>query len=337
MQHPHQMYHRWPSAPEVASYGVPLVLDANIQTLWAILELPEPQIDLAKAKLTIDRMIAPAIDIDATLKLLDAMAAEVTAWWRLADASSLHKLNALRTYLYQPGLWNGHRPFGYDYDDPLGGDIRKKLLPNYLATRKGNCVSMPVLFVILGQKLGIDVTVAVAPQHFLVKYRDHTGHVINLEPCDNANPAPDAAYQMQVPMTPESLANGVYMQPLGKRETVAVMMSALMEFYGQQGQQERRIALAGLALDYFPKDVWAMVHIASAYGHLKQQHFHDKYPGFEDIPLEMRPYLVYLGRNNRYWFAKAESLGWREPDEASEAAYRERMKRKTTVPAEEPA
>ena len=53
--------------------------DPTLQTLRAILELPEQQIDLAHAKLTIDQMIDPAIDIAATLKQLDTMAAEVNA------------------------------------------------------------------------------------------------------------------------------------------------------------------------------------------------------------------------------------------------------------------
>ena len=73
----------------------------SMEAIQAILELPETDIDLAKAKLTIDHMVDPGIDIDATLKMLDGMAAGVTNAWRLANASSLDKLNALRTYLYK--------------------------------------------------------------------------------------------------------------------------------------------------------------------------------------------------------------------------------------------
>lgn len=331
MQYPHQMYHRWPArvsptAPKADYFGLTPDPDATIQILRVILQLPEHQIDLAKAKLTIDRMIDPAIDIDATLKQLDAMAAEVTAWWRLADASSLYKLNALRTYLYKAGIWNGHRPFGYDYNDLLGYRIRNKLLPNYLATRKGNCVSMPCLFIILGQKLGIDVTASLSPSHIFVKYRDDLGNAFDLETTANAEQTDAATLQAISPMTPEAIANGLYMQPLTKRETVAVMLEPLMEFCQQQGQGERHIAVAGLAVEYFPKNVNAMSHIGVAFYRELKRVFQDSYATFEDIPLEMHPYLLYLGRNNRGWFHRAEALGWRKMSDATKSAYLERLK-----------
>ena len=48
-------------------------------------------------------------------------------------------------------------------------------MSHYLATRKGNCVSMPVLFVILGQKLGLPITLAIAPNHVFAKYKRDNG------------------------------------------------------------------------------------------------------------------------------------------------------------------
>ncbi len=96
-------------------------------------------------------MLEPGIDVDGTLKQLDAMASDIKVRFP-ANASSRDKLEALRTYIYQPGPGNGNRPFRYDLDDPFDHNIKNKLLATYLSTHKGNCVSMPVLVVILGQK-----------------------------------------------------------------------------------------------------------------------------------------------------------------------------------------
>ena len=52
-------------------------------------------------------------------------------------------------------------------------------MSNYLATKLGNCVSMPALFVIIGRKIGIDVTLSLAPEHMFVKFRDESGVYIN--------------------------------------------------------------------------------------------------------------------------------------------------------------
>jgi hypothetical protein len=92
------------------------------------------------------------------------------------------KVRASRRYLYEPSAANDHEAFHYDLTDALGHDTRNKLLSNYLATKKGNCVTMPLLFVILGQRLGIDLTLATAPKYLLVRFNSQEyGQRINLE------------------------------------------------------------------------------------------------------------------------------------------------------------
>lgn len=309
-------------APALAQHAA----DANLEAIRAILDLPDKQIDLAKVKLTIDRMIDPGIDVAGNLKQLDAMAAEVKAQLP-ASPTSRDKLEALRTYLYRAGPWNGHQPFRYDLDDPFGRDVRNKLLPTYLATRKGNCVSMPLLFIILGQKIGLDVTASNAPEHLFVKYRDETGGLYNLEATSGAGFARDAWMRQQIPMTDQALANGIYMRALSKKETVVVIADTLNEFYSRQGREHQRIALAELELRYFPKFVTAMLHIGSASYRLRQRQFVSKYPTPSDIPLQERPYFLQLEHNIGYWHARAEALGWRQPDQDSNARYRETVDR----------
>ena len=138
----------------------------RLKPIQAILQQPENQIDLARAKLVIDKTINPLIDVDANLKTIAATVAKIQAMLPL-NASSQAKLEALKTYLYTAGSWNGQRPYQYDFDDPLGRNISNKLLPTYMVSRKGNCVSMPFLFIILDQRLGLDVTAA---QHHCITW-----------------------------------------------------------------------------------------------------------------------------------------------------------------------
>lgn len=296
------------------------VTDPNLRLIQKLLEQPEQHIDLARAKLTIDHQIGPSVDIAAGLRQLDSMARAIQS--RLPPmATSRDKLNALRTYLYQAGPWNNNQPFSYDLDDPMGHILRNKLLSTYLATRKGNCVSMPLLFIILGQKLGLDVTAATAPEHIFVKYRDKTGTLYNIEATSGGGFARDVWLQQQMPMNPEALANGIYMQPLSKKETVVVIAGTLLEYYGQQGQEIRRIGLAKMVLKYYPKDISAMLHLSSAYYRLRQRNFVDKYPTPNDIPVQEQPYFAELDKNIGLWRGKAEALGWREAEQT--LAYRE--------------
>lgn len=292
----------------------------DLKPIQAILEQPESQIDLAKAKLVIDKVINPLLDVEANLKTIDATVARIQAMLP-PNASNQAKLEALKTYLYTAGPWNGQRPYQYDFDDPLGQKISNKLLPSYLASRKGNCVSMPFLFIILGQRLELDVTAALAPLHILVKYRDSSGNYINLEATSGANPTRDIWYRQQSPMTDQAIANGIYLRPLSKKETVAVMTLTLVENYMKQRQYRQAIDVADLVLEYAPKSVDAMLHKGSACARLIGGRFERKYPTPNLIPPEERPYFEYLARNNRYWFQRAEALGWREPTQAEETKY----------------
>jgi len=155
-------------------YRQPPPLSGNALALERLLATPEDQIDYAESKLVIDRLIDPSLNIEAARREITEMVYDVR---QMAGPNADEKrlLGALRAYLYRPGPWNAQRVFGYDHDDPLGTNIRNKLIPTYLASRKGNCVSMPALFVILGQKLGLEMTLSTAPNHVFVHYHDPSG------------------------------------------------------------------------------------------------------------------------------------------------------------------
>lgn len=288
-------------------------IDATLKVIQGILDMPEKQIDLAKAKLSIDRMIDPSVDVEGALKQLDAMASEIRA--KLPPgASSRDKLETLRTYIYQAGPWNGNRPFSYDLRDPFGRSLKNKLLTTYLSTRKGNCVSMPLLFVILGQKIGLDVTLSTAPEHIFVKYRDESGTLYNLETTSGAGFTRDVWMQQQLPMTDQALANGVYMQPLDNKHAVVVVAEVLSQFYSDQRDQEQAsIALAELQLKYYPKFVDAMLHISAAHWRIRQSQFVSKYLTPNDIPVSERARFVEVDQNIALWRRKAVDLGWFQP------------------------
>ena len=286
-----------------------------------MLKQPESEMDFAKIKLTIDKMIDPTINVDAGLKQIDGIVIQILGMLN-SNPSSNERMLALKKYLYEKGPWNGYEVFRYDFDDPRGTKISNKLLPNYLASKKGNCVSMPLLFIVLGQRLNLDVTASTAPEHVFVKYTDaDTGVTYNLEATSGASPARDVWLRQQFSVTDEAIASGIYLQKLTRRETVAVMATTLSENFSARHEPEKMIAIADALLPYYPKNVSLILAKGSAYSRLIRKHFISKYPMPKDIPAEQQPYFRHLSEQSEFWYSKAEALGWNQPDMVQESRY----------------
>lgn len=311
----------WKSAIGGPSNDVP-----EAALLTSILQQPEDKLDFATVKLTVDKIIDPRIDVDANLRRIEAIITTINAMAGV-NASSDKKIAALRRYLYEPGPWNNYAAYRYDFDDPEGRKISNKLLPNYLATKKGQCISMPVLFIVLGQRLGLDVAAATAPEHVLVKYTDDAGTTHNLEATSGGKPQREVWIRQQIPMTDDAVANGVYLRKLSKRETAAVMAEVLAEHFAERKDYEKQIAIADVLLSVRPRSVEPMLHKGSAYSHLIRERYQSRYPSPRDIPMAEVADFRFLSQQTEFWYAKAESLGWRPPDQRQEDRYKQTVNR----------
>ena len=302
--------------------------DAQFTLVQALLDQPDTKLDLAHVKLSIDGLIDPGTDKASVLAQLDAMAQDVRALFP-PGASNLTRFKVLRDYLYRPAPFSGRRPFRYNLEDDR--NPRAKLLSVYLSTRKGNCVSMPLLVIILGQKLGIPVPAATAPAHLYLKFRGDNGMWFGVEATNGGGWADDDWQKAQFPgITPKAIANGLYLQPLSVRETAAVMAEALLEFYeghGTNESDEARIRLGALIHRHYPKSVPAMGHAYFGYLGLKRRQFVDVYPSPADIPDRLWPRFMQLERGWQRWGNMVKDLGYEAPTADMEAAYRERIKR----------
>jgi regulator of sirC expression with transglutaminase-like and TPR domain len=302
-------------------------VDRNIAVIQSFLKLPDNQIDLAKVNIAVDRMIDPKLDDKNTLKTLDNMAASVARMVSF-NASSKEKIDALRAYLYQSGAWNNNQVFAYDLaGDPKGFKISNKLIANYLKSRKGNCVSMPLLFVILGQKLGVNVTIAHAPEHLFVRYIDESRQIFNLEATYGAGLKRDASYKTEFEITQKAINNGFYLRSLSKKETVLTVSLKLAEHYSDIKDADSLMAMADFYLNQDKKSLDGMLHKAHAYYLLIERDYVSKFPKPSDIPLDKRSKFIEFDTSNIEWFRKAAALGWHAPSEKHQKNYNEIVNR----------
>ena len=267
-------------------------------------------LDFARVKIEVDRMIDPSIDVEAQLAQIDQMVATIHTMLP-PNATSWDKVETIRRYIYQAGAWNDGRAFSYDHDDPYGLDVQNKLLSDYIQDRRGNCITMPFLFIILSQRLGLDVTPTMAPLHVFVKFTDDQGETHNLEATSGAGRARDQHYRDLLPITDAAVSNGVFPTPLDAEQSVAVIAAVVVEELIAETRYHDAMAVADILIEHYPMFAYIMVKKATASYHLLRTEFHDKYPTAAEVPEDQRPYLAYLQRVNQGMFDRAESSGWR--------------------------
>lgn len=140
--------------------------------LTALLERPEDSICLAEAALLVAEGQYPGLDIEDYLGRIDGYARELQE--RLGDdAGPTARLGALNQYLFQE---LGFAPDTDNYYDP-----RNSFLNDVLERRRGIPLSLSILYIAVGRRLGLDLRGVSFPGHFLVKC-PVDGGVVVLDP-----------------------------------------------------------------------------------------------------------------------------------------------------------
>jgi regulator of sirC expression with transglutaminase-like and TPR domain len=277
--------------------------------LKAVLSQPESRLDFLDAATAFDRAIDGRSDSSAARTTVSRL---VDAARQMAgpNPSDAYKLAAVRKAIYGSGPWNYNRPFTYDLADPLGLQVRSKMLSTYVRTRKGNCVSMPVLFLIVADRMGLKVRLAAAPLHLFVRYTDPAGVDHNLEATSGGHEARMDWYRANLPMTDRAVQSGIYMRTLGKRETVAEMAVSVLDFLMVERRYQEAADVADAMLAVNPRDSYALVKKGTAMAGMLQSEFQAKYPTPASIPPALRSRYAMLAAANEKAFRDAEALGW---------------------------
>jgi regulator of sirC expression with transglutaminase-like and TPR domain len=294
----------------------------QIEQLQALLATPEDQIDFTQAKLTIDKLIDPSVDIAANTKQVDRIVHAVKVMLSSnPNPTSAQKVLALNDYLYKKGHWNNNQTYEYDLKDPYGTAIENKLLPSYLKSRKGNCVSMPALFIAAGQKLGLDVSLSVAPNHVFVKFRDETtGKIHNFE-TTNGGGTTDEQFKARKQISDLAVEKGAYLRKLSKRESIALLAATLVQKY-QKKRPEKAIYIGAILLDNFQTNTELMVKMSYMHYQIMRDQYEIHYKSILQMPPEVRQEYDKLARRNVFFVNMAKDLGWIKPTQESGKRYK---------------
>ena len=172
---------------------------------------------------------------------------------------------------------------------------------------------MPILLLIIANKMGMNINLAAAPLHLFIRYTlPTTGQTYNIEATNGGNFTRDIWYRQNFSISDRALESGIYMRALTKRESVATMANKVVETLIDQGAYEKAVELSDAILKINPRESHAMLKRGSAIGHMIWVEFTDRVPHLALIPPVLQPRYKWLISENARMFAQAEALGWVE-------------------------
>ena len=144
-------------------------MDETLQRFRDAVAPERVKIDLAEAALLCAQDTYPDLDIRSELDSLESLAAKLRN--RLpADFSVTHRLVALNNYLFRELGFSGNMD---EYYDP-----RNSFLNDVLARKTGIPITLSILYLEVGQRLGLKLKGVSFPGHFLVKVRVSGGELV---------------------------------------------------------------------------------------------------------------------------------------------------------------
>lgn len=188
-----------------------------------VLRLPEDEIDLGISFLIMAKEAYPELNIEVFDHVLDFMAGRIhTLMQGVTDP--LGRIAMMNTYLYMPGWWNDTLTFTYDLDDLEAVKTKNQFLNGYLASREGSCVTMPMLHIVLAERLGWPIQAVRSPKHIFCRYVDENLKKNNIEATCGGGYIPNHRYISDTDIPDEAIRNGVYLRTLSKKEYLASML-----------------------------------------------------------------------------------------------------------------
>ena len=311
--------YNFPSSPLIDLY--------QGQTIWDLAEIDESNINIGLWALIIAKHRDPTIDVNRYLKKLDSLAQTVLKG--LPDQSDLAKVSLIQIVLYRAGFWNQGDVFSYDFEDPFGDRGGSNLLPNALDRRRGNCLSLPALFLAVAERVDpqLQIRAVAVPTHFFCRFRDRqTNLILNIETTSGQMYEGDDIPIEKFKPTPRSVMAGLYMKDLTKKEFLVELLSTLVQPRFQHGGIESADQYADLALQINPRSPFGLITKSNVSYQKGKNLFDQIRRSGKIIDSNQKSELRRFQQKSSTQIGMLKRLGWRPSSEEDRRIYMESIR-----------
>jgi tetratricopeptide (TPR) repeat protein len=230
--------------------------NANLDGLYArsieqVLRLPPEQIDTGTAALIVSEAWSDMIAGRRYQQQLDDIAMEIRSRLK-TPKPGFEAIPVINSYLFDELKFETIAKA----DDPY--DL---FLHSVMERKRGYCLSLSILYLAIGERLGLPLHGVVVPGHFFVRYDD--GYVrFNIETTAKGSSASDD-YYIQKFNVPKN--NTIYMTNLNKRQTLGCFFNNLGNVYGNINNVDQAIASLQWAVYINPSLAESRINLGNNY------------------------------------------------------------------------
>lgn len=225
---------------------------AALEPFAELVAREDARIELARACLLIAEDAYPGLDVDAYLREIERLAQRLLT--RLAPSSGAEeKVVALNQFLYDDLGYAGNAD---DYYDP-----RNSYLNEVIDRRTGIPITLAVIYMEIGRRIGLALEGVSFPGHFLVRLRLRGG-VLILDPFSGGDPQSEDELRGRLKrVIPEGATGGLplaelpleqFLEPATHRQILARVLRNLKGVYREADQPERMLEVLNRALILTP-------------------------------------------------------------------------------------
>jgi tetratricopeptide (TPR) repeat protein len=238
------------STPLFAGRQAPLANEGKsglyARSIEQVLRLDDDQVDLATAVLISSELWSDnwsrIVNGRIYLSRLDEMALEIRdILTQNGIAADFRAIPVINKYLFED---LGFKSIS-EANDP-----NSLFLHTVMDKKEGYCLSMSILYLSIGERLGLSLYGVVVPGHFFVRYDD--GHVrFNIETTSKGGNAPDEHYIKKFKV-PTLNGRSIYLKNLTKIQTLGCFFNNLGNSYSDVGDMESALLAFERAVEINP-------------------------------------------------------------------------------------